>query len=83
MPTKCGSSFQPIVMRIYIRNIPVHWKRREHVMQRFFRVSEDGGEALQVVMLLAIAAVCLITIRQWWIPISGYFNALIELLLQT
>ncbi len=52
-------------------------------MQRFFRVSEDGGEALQVVMLLAIAAVCLITIRQWWIPISGYFNALIELLLQT
>ncbi len=44
--------------------------------------SEEGMEALQVVMLLAIAAVCLIAIRHWWIPISQYFNALFELLLQ-
>jgi hypothetical protein len=44
--------------------------------------SEDGMEVLQVVMLLAIGAVCLIAIRQWWIPISKYFNALFELLVQ-
>lgn len=32
--------------------------------------SEEGMEALQVAMLLAIAAVCLIPIQHWWIPIS-------------
>jgi hypothetical protein len=61
---------------------PRTWKRSKHFAGSSMSDSEEGMEALQVVMLLAIAAVCLIAIRHWWIPISQYFNALFELLLQ-
>jgi len=69
-------------MRTYTRRITGYWKRRSHWVNRFLSGSEAGVETLQVVMLLAIAAVCLITIRQWWAPISAYFRALVELLIQ-
>jgi hypothetical protein len=77
-----GRPILPIAMTTSNRRISRYWKRRTQWAHRFLTGSEAGVETLQVVMLLAIAAVCLITIRQWWVPISAYFRALIELLIQ-
>ncbi len=52
-------------------------------MHRFYLFSRDerGLEALQVVMVLAISAVCLVAIKVWWDVLSRYFNSLFEILL--
>ena len=39
-----------------------------------FHKNEDGIEAIQVVMILAIAAVALIVVRTQWSSIKGWFN---------
>ena len=49
---------------------------------RAMHQNEHGLEAMQVVMLLAIAGVCLIAVKSWWTPLSQFFNSLFELLLQ-
>jgi len=76
------SRFLPACMKTSTPRYPCSLKRRKYSAMRSLSDSEDGMGVLQVVMLLAIGAVCLIAIKQWWIPISKYFNALFELLLQ-
>lgn len=39
-----------------------------------FHRNEAGLEALQVVMILAVAAVCLVAVKAKWPAIKEYFN---------
>ena len=41
---------------------------------RNFHEDEQGLEALQVVMILAIAAVCLILVKSKWTDIKSFFT---------
>jgi len=45
---------------------------------RGFHEDEEGLEALQVVMIIAIAAVILLFIRMYWRQISNWFAGLIS-----
>lgn len=46
-----------------------------------FHNRSEGLEALQIVMILAIAAVCLVFVKAFWTPLSQWFVALIEIFL--
>jgi len=46
-----------------------------------FSSDQRGMETLQTLMILAIAAICLIVIKLWWEPLSEYFNSLFEIFL--
>jgi hypothetical protein len=46
-----------------------------------FLPDERGLEALQTVMILAIAALCLLVLKVWWDPWSRFFKAIFEILL--
>ena len=62
--------------------------RRPGRLRRFWRAAtrfarrEDGMEALQTVMILSIAAVCLITVKVSWEWISEYFSVAMEIFLE-
>ena len=45
---------------------------------RRFHDNEAGLEALQVVMIVAIAAVCLIIVNNFWEDIRAWFNGMME-----
>jgi hypothetical protein len=48
---------------------------------REFHEDEEGLETLQVVMIIAVAAVILLLVKSQWGNIRDWFNALIEQIL--
>lgn len=45
---------------------------------RRFHAAEDGLEALQVVMILAVAAVALIAVKSRWDDIRDWFHSVMQ-----
>jgi len=43
-----------------------------------FHKDEAGLEALQVVMILAVAAICLILLKDYWGKIKTWFKAMMD-----
>ncbi len=50
-------------------------------IRRFAR-REDGMEALQVVMIISIAAVCLLVVKTSWGWISEWFSLAMEIVME-
>ena len=51
---------------------------RLRTAMRRFHAAEDGLEALQVVMILAVAAVALIAVKSRWDDIRDWFHSVMQ-----
>lgn len=51
-------------------------------MLRRFHEEEEGLEAIQVVMIVAVASVCLLVIKEWWPVISDWVKQALDILME-
>jgi hypothetical protein len=74
---QCWLGRRQCLLGMWCQRLKGNWARYST-----WRRDERGLEALQTVMIVAIAAVCLLVLKSYWPGIRDWFNTLIEVVIE-